>query len=96
MNAKIECNGQSIQLSGDLVFASVQQLQTQSKSFKFVEGAAIHIDFTGVTKVDSAALALCVSLKREFERDNSKIHYDNVPTAMLSIAESVGMDQLFS
>lgn len=96
MRAKIENKAQSIHLSGEITFAQVQKLQQQSQGFEFAPGSEVVVDFLGVTKVDSSALALCVSLKRNLLQTKSVIRYCNVPPAMLAIAESVGVASLFS
>ena len=96
MNASIEFVGQSIKLTGELTFNTVQALQSISEKFALAADSAIAVDFTGVTKVDSASLALCLSIERMLSAHHCTYTYHNVPTAMLAIAGSVGVDDLFS
>ena len=70
----------------------------------FVDAARLHwpeegdatIDFAGVTEADSAALALIFKWQRDAEKKGRKIHCQNVPANVITLARLYGVDDLIT
>ena len=56
----------------------------------------ITVDLKGVTRADSAGLALLVEWLRESENAGNSIEFVNVPTQLLSIARVCGLEEILS
>jgi phospholipid transport system transporter-binding protein len=82
-------------LTGDLVFGSVSGLLKEVGS-RFSGEDTIRIDLAGVTRADSAGLALLVEWLRESERRNKTIHFLNMPEQMRSIARVCGLERILA
>jgi phospholipid transport system transporter-binding protein len=82
-------------LTGDLVFGSVSGLLKEVGS-RFSGEDTIRIDLAGVTRADSAGLALLVEWLRESERRNNTIHFLNMPEQMRSIARVCGLERILA
>jgi len=95
MKTNITCADQTITLVGELSFNTVQKLQDLSKEMSFPYDAEVVLDLAQVTKVDSSALALCLALEKRLLANKSTLAYINIPTALLDIAQSVGVQSLF-
>ena len=80
-------------LTGDLVFGNVSGLLKEVGS-RFSGEETIRVDLGGVTRADSAGLALLVEWLREFERRNQSIRFLNMPPQMCSIAQVCGLDRI--
>jgi len=96
MNASIVCVDQTVSLIGELSFNTVQKIQNQSVEMVFPRDVSVVLDLSQVTKVDSAALALCLALEKSIQASNSTVSYKSTPAALLAIAQSVGVESLFS
>ena len=56
----------------------------------------IEVDLNGVTRADSAGLALLVELMRESGRNGRRISFCHVPAQLLSIARVCGLEEILS
>lgn len=81
-------------VSGELSMATVPDLLKQ-QALQGRDGE-IHIDLQGVQRADSAGVALLVEWQRQAGRQQQSIHFHNVPTQMLAIAQLSGVDELLS
>jgi len=82
-------------LEGELGFATVPTLlQHAGADMRGVAG--IRVDLKGVTRADSAGLALLVEWLRESERAGVPISFVNVPVQLLSIARVCGLEEILS
>lgn len=82
-------------LEGELGFASVPDILAHPGAD--ISGTtAIEVDLRGVTRADSAGLALLVEWLRESERAGQQITFINVPQQLLSIARVCGLDEILS
>ncbi|MBI5450950.1 MAG: STAS domain-containing protein [Gammaproteobacteria bacterium] len=75
---------------GELSFDTVAQLLGRSP----VHGAQLRVDLGGVSRTDSAGLALLVSWMREARHAGCDIRFSNVPPQLLAIARVSGFDRL--
>lgn len=82
-------------VSGALDFNSVEGLLAQARSIMRRDGDA-EIDLEGVTRADSAGLALLVEWLRESERRGASIRFVNVPEQMKQIARVCGLEDILS
>ena len=76
---------------GDLSFATVPDLRG-ALDINSADRARISIDLGGVTRADSAGLALLIEWLREAERLDKTITFLNMPAQMQSIARVCGLD----
>ena len=82
-------------LEGELGFASVPAILAHPGA-DITATAAIEVDLRGITRADSAGLALLVEWLRESERAGQKITFINVPPQLMSIARISGLDEILS
>jgi len=83
------------QIEGELGFKSVPGVLEKAGSL-LTGGEKIEMDLKGVTRVDSAGLALLVEWLREAERAGKSISFVNVPVQLMSIARISGLDAILS
>jgi phospholipid transport system transporter-binding protein len=74
-----------VYLGGELSFATASRLLEQMKGHLPGEGDLI-LDLTGVTRADSAALALMLEWLDQARRQGRPIRFRGVPQALLNIA----------
>jgi phospholipid transport system transporter-binding protein len=82
-------------LQGELGFASVPSV-LQHAGVNMLGRDQITVDLTGVTRSDSAGLALLVEWLRESELAGNTIKFVNVPAQLLSIARVCGLEDILS
>ena len=80
-------------LSGHLDFETVPSLLAHPGAH-MQRGGDIRVDLAGVTRVDSAGLALMVEWLRESKRKGLAITFDNVPKQLQSIARICGLEDI--
>ncbi len=79
---------------GELGFATVRDLLDGLPVADLPRGSCVNIDLDGVTRTDSAGLALLVSWMREAKHCGLDIRFVNVPEQMLAIARVSGFDRI--
>ncbi|WP_261844124.1 STAS domain-containing protein [Aliamphritea ceti] len=78
-------------LSGDLVFATSENArQVTNACLDALKGNAV-VDFSGINRVDSSALAYWLSCLRVAEQSNAVLEARNFPDEMVQMAELVGI-----
>jgi phospholipid transport system transporter-binding protein len=82
-----------VRIEGELSFATVATLLTRMAALSAGQDD-LGIDLQGVTRADSAGVALLVEWLRMARRENRKLHYLNMPAQMLAIARVSGLDVL--
>ena len=82
-------------LQGELTFDSVPTLVTAIDGF-LVDGGALTLDLSGVTRSDSAGVALLVSWERKVRANNMHLSYSAVPEQLLVLARVSGLEQMLS
>jgi phospholipid transport system transporter-binding protein len=80
-------------LSGDLIFGSVAGL-VDAPDFSTQRNGIIHIDLAGVTRAESAGLALLLEWQRVAEQRGTTIAYVNMPAQMQSMAAVCGLEEI--
>lgn len=80
-------------VSGNLTFASIDK--STLKSFAFLQGPGpIVLDFSDVSKTDSAGLALIIEWIKFARRRQIRLLFENVPKQLYTIAKVGGFEQL--
>jgi len=82
-------------LEGELSFETVLAV-LESSANDLTDSREIQVDLKGVTRTDSAGLALLVEWLRESERAGNVITFTNVPEQLLAIARLCGLDEILS
>jgi phospholipid transport system transporter-binding protein len=82
-------------LTGELGFATVPGLLARSVR-GMSGGGAIEIDLAGVTRVDSAGLALLIEWTRAGMRAGRTIRFIHVPEQLFSIAQVCGLEDILT
>jgi phospholipid transport system transporter-binding protein len=81
-------------VSGELSFATVPALLEQGSVLLAGCGERIRLDLGGVTRADSAGLALLIEWLRIARRRRAVIEFRNIPPQMLAIARVSGLDSV--
>jgi len=80
-------------LEGELDYHTVPGVLARSAACIRGEGA-IQVDLRGVSRADSAGLALLVAWLRNAERAGRSISFVNVPEQLLLIARVCGLEEI--
>ncbi|MFN2308511.1 MAG: lipid asymmetry maintenance protein MlaB [Gammaproteobacteria bacterium] len=80
-------------LEGELSFTTVKRLLGEAQRL-FEQVEDIRIDLRGISRSDSAGLALLVEWMRGAQRLDKPIQFLNIPPQMLAIARVSGLDQV--
>lgn len=90
----VECGGeQQVNISGALTFANIMSIRHDVETMLNGLSGVVHIDFSGVTRVDSSSLSLWLCILRLAEVSGLQLKPHNVPEEMSSIAGLVGLGQ---
>lgn len=93
--ALLERQGARLAVRGELTFATVPALTRGP--IPFPEGEmAWEVDLAGVTRADSAGLALLVGWLREAGHRGAALRIRNVPDQLLAIARVSGVAEILS
>ena len=82
-------------LQGELGFASVLSV-LRHDGVNMRGKNPLRVDLKGVTRADSAGLALLLQWSRESEIAGNSIEFVNVPAQLLSIARVCGLDDILA
>ena len=82
-------------LQGELGYMSAPSV-LQHAGVNMLGKERITVDLKGVTRADSAGLALLVEWLRESENAGNSIEFVNVPAQLLSIARVCGLEEILS
>ena len=90
----VEQGGSSYFVEGELIFNTVAQLSDKAKGFFNDTPDSVIIDLSGVTRTDSAGVALVVDWMRNAQLAGISVSFKNVPEQLLAIARVSRFDQL--
>lgn len=79
-------------VSGELVFDTVPGLLASGRALLVAGAGDVIIDLGGVTRADSAGLALLVEWARAARRVNRRLALRNMPDKMAAMAGISGLD----
>ena len=74
-------------ISGELNFETVSQALEQSDTMFDHEAELIHIDLGGITRTNSAGIALLIEWLRAAKHKQKKVLFHHIPEKMLAIAK---------
>lgn len=80
-------------VAGELDFTTVVQLLKDAQPL-LGRGTDVRVDLQGVTRSDSAGLALLIEWMRAAQRLSKSIQFLNIPPQMLDIARVSSLDQV--
>lgn len=81
-------------VGGELGFATVSGLLEQARSIFATGSAPLELDLGGVTRVDSAGLALLIEWLKVARRARRPIVFRNVPEQVIAMAGVNGLGNL--
>ena len=87
------------QVSGELSLKTVSGLVSKGRDlFNSNSNGSndLNVDLSGVSRADSAGLALLIEWQRQAQGQNRSICFHNIPSQMLAIARLSGVDDLLS
>ena len=87
-------DGNRLILEGDVNSATVAALV--DVSLAHVRNGAESVDFTGVTDVDSAAVALALQCAREARALNRTLAFSNLSPKFINLARLYNVSELFA
>lgn len=88
----IRRDGDSLFLEGALTLGTVTGLAGAVQDH-LRQGARV-VDFSGVTEVDSSAVALALEWQHQAAESNRGLRFANLPAAMKNLAELYGVSEL--
>ncbi|MEM7251739.1 MAG: STAS domain-containing protein [Pseudomonadota bacterium] len=86
----IDASGR-VRVSGPVVMDSVVMLERELTS-ALAKAPGATIDFSGVTRADSAGVALLIASMRESNARGEQVAFENLPSQMIDIARVCGLD----
>lgn len=94
-SSAIEHSGENgFLINGELSFASVPQLLKEGERKLLAAGRSVTVDLRGVSRTDSAGLALLVEWTRRMRRGGHEVSFINIPQQMMALARLSGLEQV--
>ncbi len=81
-------------LEGELSFVSVIAAMKKTSDFFATPTQKMVFDLAGITKADSAGLALLLEWLRLASQTGVDLHYVNLPSQLLAMAHVAGVDDI--
>ena len=88
-----DAESQLFHVSGELTLETAVAVVTETEGL-FEKVAAIEVDLGGVSRSDSAGLALMINWMRLAHQADKRIRFHNLPAQMLAIAKASGLDEV--
>ncbi len=88
-----DLGGGRLRLSGELSFRTVPDLLKQSRD-SFEGASRFHLDLSGVTRTDSAGLALLLEWLQACRRRQQDLLLQDLPESLAAIARISNLDRL--
>lgn len=80
-------------LTGELTFGTVPELW-RSSSGTFANDTAVRLDLAGISRVDSAGIAMLIELTRLVRNRGGKISLEHAPPQLMAIATVSGLEEV--
>ena len=95
-HAKEAPASEALALTGALSFETIPKVLEESTAYAARADlpASLTIDFSGITGVDSAAVALLLEWRRQAVRRGKQLVFVNLPPNLLALAELYGVADL--
>jgi len=95
--AQIEITGEgTVQVSGELTFSTVTALNRQADKLFASKSGDLTIDLGGVSRADSAGLALLIEWMRWAHQRGIGLRFHRMPGQMRTIAAASDLDPILS
>ena len=82
------------ELAGVLDFTTVPEIMKQNPVFSETTVDTINIDLGGITKSNSAGIALLIEWLRQARNNNKAIYFQNIPDQLLEIAKISDLESI--
>jgi len=79
-------------INGELTFTTVPELAATRISA--MDSGAVQLDLAGITRVDSAGIALLIELIRAVRKRGGEVSLLNAPPQLMAIATVSGLDRI--
>ncbi len=91
-----EVRAEVLALDGALSFESLPKVLEKSREYTARQDLPdrLTIDFSGITEVDSSAVALLLEWRREAARRGKTLQFVNLPANLLALADLYGVSGL--
>ncbi len=76
-------------ITGDILMDNANTVLQESNALAMADG--LHIDFSAVSNVDTAALSLMMEWQRRAISSGSRIHFTLLPESLVSLAALYGV-----
>lgn len=83
-------------LSGELSFATAEAVLAQAQAALADGAGPLELDLAGVTRTDSAGLALLLELTRGARARQREIRFSHAPEQLRRLAEFFGLSELLA
>ncbi len=95
MSTTLSAAGDTLQVGGELDFAGAERALKQGSQWLRDEAPAqCRLDLAGVTRSNSAGVALMLGWRRSALEAGKVLAFDNVPEALRSLLHLAGLDEL--
>ncbi len=84
-------SAETLMLNGDLIFATSENARQVTESCLATQKGSVVMDFSGISRVDSSALAYWLSCQRVAEQRGLILEARSFPDEMVQMAELVGI-----
>jgi phospholipid transport system transporter-binding protein len=91
---RLDAHDGRLSLIGELDHAGVAQALVQSRSWLASGTGKLQVDLAGVTRSESAGIALLLEWLREARRRGRDIEFQNPPAQMLSMLKFFELEQM--
>ena len=95
VNLTLTENGR-VHLAGELSFQTVPRFFSANRDLFSQGDHDLHVDLDGITRADSAGIALLIEWRRQAKAQNRTIHFYNIPSQLLSIARLSGVEEILN
>lgn len=85
--------GGNFSLSGEMSFDTADRILRLSER-QFRDHDIVNVDFSHVTRADSAGLALLLEWKSQARRRQSEIRFTRLPDSIVAIARTTAVEHL--
>lgn len=82
-------DGELLRLEGAVTMDTVAGMLDEARAA--CREGAVRVDFSSVSEVDSAAIALALELKRDAAERQGSLAFDNLPASLLKLIDLYGI-----
>lgn len=93
--ASVQASNGVLSVSGMLTFATVPDVFKQSAGWITKPNGPLTVDLNGVSRADSAGLALLVEWRRLARRAGRELRFTDIPEQVQSLIHVSGLSQAF-